>query len=124
MNRNELADLRPDIPGAQTEGTKSLEHFQNEILRPIIKFQHDFILSYFRNNSNFQQLLTEKGTRIAFQKRINHFISSQSNIKNQLIGSIIGLLTENELLFYFLHSTEINKRISQMICQRIADTFY
>lgn len=124
MNRNELADLRPDIPGAHTEGTKSIEHFQNEVLRPIIKFQHEFILSYFRNNSNFQKLLADKGTRIAFQDKISHFINAQTNIKNQLIGSIIGLLVENELKFYFLHSAEINKRISQMICQRIADTFY
>lgn len=124
MNRNELVDLRPHIPSAETEGTKSLEHFQNEVLRPIIKFQHDFILAYFQNHPHFHKIISEKGTRIAFQEKINHFIGDQVNVKNQLIGSVIGLMVEKELKFYFLNATEINKRIFHIICQRVSDTFY
>lgn len=124
MDRNELVELRPEIPGAQTEGTSSLEHFQNEVVRPIIKFQHDFIVSYFQNDPHFKKIISEKGTRIDFQLKINHFIGNQANIKNQMIGCIIGLFIDKELKFYFNNASEINKRIFQMICQRLSDTFY
>lgn len=124
MNRNELAELRPNVNFDQSKETKSLEHFQNEVLRPIIKFQHEFILAYVKGNSNFLKLISDKGTRVAFQTKTKLFIGSQPHVKNQLIGSIIGLLTEKELDYYFPHATEINKRINQMICQRIADTLY
>lgn len=124
MNRDQLAKLRPFLPGLQLEGTKSMESFQNDILRPIIKFQHAFIESYFRNNVQFQFLLKDKGPRLEFQEKVKRFIGNQTSIKNQLIGSIIGLLTESELTYYWKESSEINKRISQMICQRVSDTFY
>jgi hypothetical protein len=33
----------------------------------------------------------------------------------------IGLLTAEELPFYFEHKTELNKRIIQMLCLRLVD---
>ena len=45
------------------------------------------------------------------------------NFKNIVIGSIIGHLEENEIEIYFKSKTEINKRIIQIIKQRLHDNF-
>jgi hypothetical protein len=124
MERDNLIELRPLIPGAQTEGTKTIEHFQNGAIRPIIKFQHALIFVYFKENIHFQKLIKSKSTRSSFDEQVKVFIGNQSNIKHQLIGAIIGLFTEEEFAFYLQNTAELNKRIYQMICQRVADTFY
>ena len=124
MNRDQLKELRPLIASASTENTKEIEHFQNEVLRPILKFQQTFFEPYFKGNIQFMKLISEKKSRLEFQNKIVQFISNQANIKHQLIGSVIGMLTTEELAFYISNNAEINKRISQMLAQRISDTFY
>ena len=124
MDRNQLKELRPLIPSALTENTKEIEHFQNEVLRPILKFQHTFFEYYFKNNSQFLKLIQEKKSRLEFQNKISQFVSNQANIKHQLIGSVIGLLADEELNYYHANSSELNKRINQMVCHRVSDTFY
>lgn len=124
MDRDQLKELRPLIPSALTENTKEIEHFQNEVLRPILKFQHTFFEYYFKNNSQFLKLIQEKKSRLEFQNKISQFISNQANIKHQLIGSVIGMLADDELTYYHANHAELNKRISQMVCQRVSDTFY
>jgi hypothetical protein len=124
MDRNQLKELRPLIPSALTENAKEIERFQNEVLRPILKFQHSFFEHYFKSNSQFLKLIQEKKSRLEFQNKISQFISNQSNIKHQLIGSVIGFLTDEELNYYHGNSAEVNKRISQMASQRVSDTFY
>ncbi|MDP4798036.1 MAG: glyoxalase [Crocinitomicaceae bacterium] len=124
MDRNQLKELRPLIPSALTENAKEIERFQNEVLRPILKFQHNFFEHYFKSNSQFLKLIQEKKSRLEFQNKISQFISNQSNIKHQLIGSVIGFLTDEELNYYHGNSAEVNKRISQMASQRVSDTFY
>lgn len=124
MDRNQLKELRPLIPSALTENTKEIEHFQNEVLRPILKFQHTFLEHYFRSNAQFLKLIQEKKSRLEFQNKISQFISNQANIKHQLIGSVIGLLADEELNYYHANRAELNKRINQMLCQRVSDTFY
>src|SRR5574343_8105 len=106
MDRNQLKELRPLIPSALTENTKEIEHFQNEVLRQFLK------------------LIQEKKSRLEFQNKISQFISNQANIKHQLIGSVIGLLADEELNYYHANRAELNKRINQMLCQRVSDTFY
>jgi hypothetical protein len=37
---------------------------------------------------------------------------------------VLGMLTEEEFVFYRDHQNDLNKRISQMISQRVSDTHY
>ena len=80
MSREELIELRPLIPSALVDDTKELEHFQNEVLRPIIKYQHDFIEMYFKANEQFQELIKQKKSRLEFQDKVKHFIGNQANM--------------------------------------------
>jgi DNA replication initiation complex subunit (GINS family) len=124
MDRQQLIELRPIIPSATSDQSKSIEYFQNEVLRPVIKMQHAIVISFIQSNEQFRLLLVNKGARIDFQTRIHNFISKQQAVKHQLIGMILGMLTEEEFALYSKHQNEFNKRISQMISQRFTDTFY
>lgn len=124
MSREELKELRPVLFLEQNAGTKTVELFQNEVLRPIIKYQHDLLIGSVNSQSLFKTILNDKGPRIEFQEKIRQFITGQSALKNQLIGYVIGLMTSTEFDFYLKNQQEINKRIHGMICQRVADSFY
>ena len=124
MDRNEIKTLRPELFIENSDSTSSIELFQNEVLRPVIKFQHDLIIHLVTAHPLFAPVTNNKGPRLQFQKRVKDFISGQSTLKNQLIGSIVGLLTEEEITYYAANPNELNKRIHGMICQRVADTLY
>jgi hypothetical protein len=124
MDREELKEMRPLISSALTDKSKSIEVFQNEVLRPVIKMQHEIILAYIGSLEQFKNILSQKGSRLDFQTRVHTFISRQLDIKNQLIGMVLGMLTEEEFVFYRDHQNDLHKRISQMISQRVSDTLY
>jgi hypothetical protein len=121
MNRSHIKALRPEIPSAETTHSKEIETFQNAVLRPILKFQNAWIMTFILANQQFNQLREKQQTNEQLQVFILDYIGKQNALKNQLIGSVIGLLTEEELVFYFTNQSDLNKRIYQMICQRIYD---
>jgi hypothetical protein len=122
--REELVALRPIIYTVQNSDVSTIEQFQNETLRPIIKMQHEVLVGLVKNQANFDDLLLRKGSALQFHDRVRTFIVKQPGIKHQLIGMIAGMFTLEELAMYSKHATDFNKRISGMICQRIADTYY
>lgn len=124
MDRSELKSIRPELFLKNSVDTSDIELFQNEVLRPVIKYQHGVIMSLVKANPLFSKVVEQKGPRIQFQQRVKDFISGQSALKNQLIGCALGLLTESEIPFYTSHANELNKRIYGMICQRVADTYF
>jgi hypothetical protein len=124
MSREELKEFRPELFLEQNTGTKTVELFQNEVLRPIIKYQHNLIIGSVNSQSLFKTILNDRGPRLEFQEKVKQFITSQSALKNQLIGYVIGLMTSSEFEFYLKNQPELNKRIHGMLCQRVADSFY
>jgi hypothetical protein len=78
-------------------------------------------MTFILANQQFNQLRKKQQTNEQLQVFILDYIGKQNALKNQLIGSVIGLLTEEELVFYFTNQSDLNKRIYQMICQRIYD---
>ena len=124
MERDKLKDLRLEIHSARIEGTNEIEFFQNSVLRQVIKFQHDPILLLVSSHPHYKELTTNKGPRTAFQLHVQQFIVKQKDLKNQLIGCIIGHFTSEEFVEYLKQQNEYNKRIIQMIVQRVMDTLY
>ena len=119
-----LNALRPFIDIPQKEEISFEEKFQNETLRPIIKFQHDLIMAYVKLQPNFLSILARVATKEEYIREIKPFVHSQTNFKNQLIGIVVGLFTEEEFAIYSEASADLNKRNIQMIIQRIGDTLF
>ncbi|WP_420551171.1 glyoxalase [Tenacibaculum aiptasiae] len=99
-----------------------IEDFQNRIVRPILKLQHDLILQFFIFYCNKQKVRISYLEKESFQNLVDTIIKKNINFKNQLLGSIIGQFTIKEFEFYKDNDAEINKRILTMIGQRISDS--
>ena len=111
--------VRPVLKNLINSNTSLIEKFQNEVLRPIIKMQNNLLITFFKNYIKNRKIEFNK-LGVEFQeKKINSILTKDINFKNILIGSIIGHLEENEIEIYFKSKTEINKRIIQIIKQRL-----
>ena len=123
MNSNKIS-FRPVIKTIDKDKNKSdSERFQNATLRPIIKLQHQLLIAIFKNyviakKTSFQEISKEQ-----FLKFVNSSVRKDTTFKNQLIGIIIGMFTTDELENYTQMSSEINKRIIQIIENRFVDSF-
>jgi hypothetical protein len=94
------------------------ELFQNNTLRPILKFQNDLLIELFivyatKNKNVFFSLSIEK-KNIYIEKAT----SADTAFRNQLIGVIVGLFSVEEYLEYAKNSSNLNKRIITMLIER------
>ncbi|MCG2461214.1 glyoxalase [Flavobacteriaceae bacterium F89] len=117
-----LLGLRPEIPSAKiNEDMCSDERFQNHTLRPIIKLQNPLLLSVFANyiskhKNSFHDLTLEK--RLAF---VENALQRDIKFRNSLKGMIIGQFTVEEYEIYILNSSALNKRMMNMVIERLKD---
>ena len=113
---------RPIIADLVNEGTSDIEKFQNEVIRPVIKMQHDlligFLRSYLQKRKVDFSILPEKKKR----SKVSSIFKTDNNYKNITLGFVIGQFSMDEFTFYTDNSSEINRRILQITSQRIKDS--
>lgn len=118
----ELLRFRPILPNARvTDEMSQDEQFQNATLRPIIKFQNNLLIAAFRNYANkhknsFYELILPK--RLEY---IEHAVQKDMKFRNSLKGMIIGQFTVEEYETYIQNSSALNKRMMNMVVERIKD---
>lgn len=118
----DLLRFRPEIPSARiTENMSNDERFQNQTLRPIIKFQNDLLLAAFKNyiskhKNGFHELDLDK--RLEF---IENAIQRDIKFRNSLKGMVIGQFTLEEYGRYIESSSSLNKRMMNMVIERLKD---
>lgn len=122
-----LVRIRPEIPGLLEKKPyfNSTEEFQNNCLRPIIKYQHDLIVSVFRKEKNLLTIL-ERGNNSQEQtfSAIQHYIKMNKALGFLFAGLVYGLMTSNETKYYLENYKELNKRITAMISERLNNYFW
>lgn len=118
----DLKRIRPDFMTTTINDEMSTdERFQNLVLRPIIKLQNDFFVEVFKNyvlkhKNVFYDLSTEK--QIDY---INNSIHKDMKFRNSLKGMIIGLFTIEEYKLYIQNSSALNKRMMNIVKERLID---
>ncbi|MEA1785321.1 glyoxalase [Arenibacter sp. GZD96] len=118
----QLIQIRPHIPAAKTnEHMGKNELFQNSTLRPILKLQNHLLLAVFKNyiakhKNSFYELSLQK--KLAY---IENAIQKDVKFRNSLKGIIIGMFTLAEYETYILDSSALNKRMMQMVIERLKD---
>ena len=113
--------LRPVLKNLINSNTSDLERFQNEVLRPIIKMQNNLLVALFNNYIRNREIEFNKLKAEVQENKINSILTKDINFKNILLGSIIGHFNENEIKIYLKSKSELNKRIIQMLKQRLQD---
>ena len=119
---NDLLRIRPQIKKTQQFATTSAdERFQNETIRPILKLQNPLLLAIFHNyiekrKGVFYDLGVEK--KLAY---IENSLIKDQKFRNSVKGVIIGQFTVDEYQQYSLNSSSLNKRMMNMVIERLKD---
>ncbi|TGD59691.1 glyoxalase [Flavobacterium humi] len=119
-NRDEsIVDLRGESIGNITVQSSTEEVFQNKTLRPILKLQNDLFIQVFINYA-----IKQKGGffSLAPEKKMNyieHVIQRDIKFRNSLKGMVIGLFTVEEYLKYIQNSSNLNKRMMNLLIERL-----
>lgn len=117
-----MTSKRAKIKGIVREDTQELERFQNEVLRPILKTQHDLLLQSFQNYLEQRRIDFSNAKKAIQEKHIDSILSKDIAYKNLQIGIVIGHFTLEEFEEYKKYSGEYNRRILQMLKKRLKDT--
>lgn len=111
---------RPIIPIELPEDQhKAAELFQNMVLRPILKMQHQVLYALAMNsvqNLNKNWAIMDRKKKDA---AIRSVLQKDPKVKNTLIGCVLGQLSEEEVKIYLNDAKGFDKRISQMILERV-----
>lgn len=116
---NYITENRGEIIGIVNEFSSSEEKFQNITLRPILKMQNDLFVEVFKNYINkhkndFYTFSVEK--KLIF---IENAIQKDIKFRNALKGMVIGLFTVEEYTEYIKNSSNLNKRMMNMVIERL-----
>lgn len=115
-----LKSIRPEILSATINDNMSNdERFQNLVLRPIIKLQNDLFIHVFKNyvskhKSVFYDLSLEK--RMDY---VENAIQKDMKLRNSMKGMVIGHFTVEEYLIYIENSSALNKRMMNIVKDRL-----
>lgn len=118
-----LKKERPVLLDLVNEGTTEIEKFQNEVVRPVIKMQHDLICAVFENYLQKKKIIFESLSKEKQATKIKGILTKDVNFKNMILGCIVGSFSAKELSVYFSIASEINRRIIQITIQRLQDSF-
>ncbi|WP_046756822.1 hypothetical protein [Kordia jejudonensis] len=119
---NDLVKARPQIsPKSISTNMSTDERFQNATLRPVIKLQSPLLIAAFRNyitkrKNVFYDLSREK--RLLY---IENSIQKDMKFRNSLKGMIIGQFTIEEYDVYIKNSSSLNKRMMNIVTERLKD---
>ena len=116
--------IRPEIPSiVKSNSLSNEEKFQNEVLRPIIKLQHELILSLFEYYLERNKIKIKEHNNKEKTDLLNKIFKTDTRLKMEFRGLIIGLFTVEEYEIYLSLSPQLNKRINNMIFQRIESCY-
>jgi len=120
MRSKDLLSIRPVIASAKIYDAMSADElFQNKTLRPIIKLQHNLLISVFSNyitkrKNVFYELSLEK--QLAY---IDNAINKDMKFRNSIKGMVIGQFTVEEYALYIKNSSALNKRLMNIVKERL-----
>jgi len=118
--KEQLLAIRPVISSIKiTKNMSEDERFQNKTLRPIIKLQSDLFIEVFKNyiakhKNVFYQLTLDR--RLHY---IENALQKDIKLRNSLKGMVIGQFTVEEYGIYIKNSSALNKRLINIIRERL-----
>lgn len=120
INRDELLkQIKNKSIGTISELSSPEERFQNQTLRPILKFQNDLLISVFVSYCTKQKSTFFKLSVIKKLEYIEQNIQRDMKFRDFLKGIIIGLFDSEEFATYSQNESNLNKRLISMLIERL-----
>ena len=120
MNRtNKIRACRTHIITKESKKTSDEEQFQNQVLRPILKFQNELFIKLFLSNCKTYKINFTKFNNEEKYEYIENTFKKNFKIRASFIGVVIALFTLEEFEKYSVNDKVYNKRIIQMLTERL-----
>ena len=115
-----LLAMRPNLNSLDKDlNTKEIETFQNDVLRPILKFQNDLLLQIFIDYVKQYKGVFFKLSNHEKMSYIQEALSANQRLRSLILGTIVGLFTLEDYSYYRLNLSELNKRIVALVIKRL-----
>ena len=115
-----LLAIRPNLNSLDKDlNTKEIETFQNDVLRPILKFQNDLLLQIFIDYVKQYKGVFFKLSNHEKMSYIQQALSANQRLRSLILGTIVGLFTLEDYSYYRLNLSELNKRIVSLVIKRL-----
>ena len=115
-----LLAIRPNLNSLDKDlNTKEIETFQNDVLRPILKFQNDLLLQIFIDYVKQYKGVFFKLSNHDKMSYIQEALSANQRLRSLILGTIVGLFTIEDYSYYRLNLSELNKRIVALVIKRL-----
>ena len=116
---NDVLELRGESLGTITSQSSQEEVFQNKTLRPILKLQNDLFIQVFINYAMKQKNVFFSLTPEKKMAYVENVIQRDIKFRNSLKGMVIAFFTLDEYAEYIQNSSNINKRMMNMLIERL-----
>ena len=116
---NNVLIVRGETLGTVTNQSSLEEIFQNKTLRPILKLQNDLLIQVFINYAIKQKNVFFSLTPEKKMTYIENVIQRDIKFRNSLKGMIIAFFTLDEYAEYIQNSSNLNKRMMNMLVERL-----
>ncbi|MPR35368.1 glyoxalase [Salmonirosea aquatica] len=122
MNSKDTAfiALRPQLSTEPTENPA--EQFQNQVLRPILKFQHERIVAVFQHHVMKRRVPLDGMAPDDRKSYVEKAFQKDLALRNQLIGLVLGLMTTDEWATFISQEKELSRRLHDLLIQRLQST--
>ena len=114
-----IFDLRGGSLGVVTPQSSEEEAFQNITLRPILKLQNELLIRVFINYAQMQKSLFFSLSNEKKSNYIENVIQKDIKFRNSLKGMVIGFFTVHEYQDYIKNSSNLNKRMMNLLVERL-----
>lgn len=119
-----LLALRPAIAGqpAAIPTPTTVADFQHQVLRPLLKLQHEVATGILEDFAQDYRLPDPTANLAEATRQRAELLARNARLRATLVGTILGLLTDEELAFYRQHRSELNRRLLDMLAVRLGLT--
>lgn len=118
---DQLKAMRSTIDTIKDGEMTEIEQFQNTTLRPILKLQHDILLSIAAHELTNRRKSIDSSSPKAYERSIEEWLKKDKTTRLQLIYTVVGHMTLEELTYYHQNRSLVNRRISSMMIKRIRE---
>lgn len=117
MSSDPRLAIRPQIESLPANNP--VEDFLHQTLRPVLKLQNELFLAITRHFFVKRKIRFAVMDLAQQKQQVQHSIGKDNRLRGLLFGIVVGQFTEEEIGFYLENEAEINRRITQLLVQRL-----
>ena len=118
-----LIGIRPQLDLPVSPDMSEMETFQNQTLRPLLKFQNDLLLALLAGQLEKRKIKIDRSSGKTIFSDLDKIIKRDTSFKNGLIYMVVGLMSLEEVAFFQKNKSECSKRIINMVIQRLTSQY-